>query len=346
MRRAAAVLLLAGGLVVGTGPAALANAPEKTGWWSAASSGGLALPQPTAADGHLRVTRTLRTEAFAAVLVRADGARAATLTLGVREGRTVGTPDVVACPTAGTDWPEGGNQPADQAPSVDCGLLALPSVSQDGTSLVFALDTTQQVEPGVWSVALVPQPGGSSPFSVDLVVPDDGGVVVEGGDDVELPASDQQAPGEASAAESPAGFTADAATPVLDVPAPAGEAVAVNPLLADALPAPAEAAEAEPPLVDLQVAPPAGGPRPRLAAAQDVAGLDGPRLLALLALVAVAYLVGRAHGEQRPGPRLLGGRARVATPAPEPVAVEDPAERPRGIGRFARQRDAAPRRLR
>ena len=350
MRRAAAVLLVAAGLVAGPAPAALAEAPEKTGWWSAASGGGLALPQPTAAEGDLRVARTVRTEAFAAVLVRADGATSAELTLGLREGRTIGTPDVVACPTAGTDWQEGGNQPVDAAPAVDCGALSLASSSEDGRSLVFGLDATQQVEPGVWSVALLPQPGVTTPFSVDLVVPDDGGVTVlqsAPADDAEPAVEDTAAsePAATGTAEQPSGFTADSAAPVLDVPAPAGEGVAVNPLLAEPLTSAVEP-EAEPPLVDLQVAPPQGASTPRLAAAQDATGLDGPRLLALLALVAVAYLVGRAQGEQRPGPRLLGGRARVAQVVAPAAAAPEPAERPRGIGRFAKQRDHAPRRLR
>jgi hypothetical protein len=57
--------------------------------------------------------------------------------------------------------------------------------------------------------------------------------------------------------------------------------------------------------------------------------------------------VGYAAGQQRPGPRLIGGRSRLATLPRDRSADEPPREeRPRGIGRFAKTRDAAPRRLR
>lgn len=71
------------------------------------------------------------------------------------------------------------------------------------------------------------------------------------------------------------------------------------------------------------------------------------RLLALLALVAVCAAAGWAAGQQRPIPQLLGGRARAmpATPAVVPVPAA-PTLLERGIGRFSRVRDAAPRRLR
>ena len=85
--------------------------------------------------------------------------------------------------------------------------------------------------------------------------------------------------------------------------------------------------------------------RPALAA-QDTG--TGSRLLALLVLVGGSAAVGYAAGQQRPGPRLLGGRAASAVPAGLPVqeTAAAPDRRPRGIGRFAKARDAAPRRLR
>ena len=72
-----------------------------------------------------------------------------------------------------------------------------------------------------------------------------------------------------------------------------------------------------------------------------------PTLLALLALAGGSAAVGYAAGQQRPGPRLIGGRARLAPAgAPAVAAAPGPEDRPRGIGRFAKPRDTAPRRLR
>jgi ABC-type branched-subunit amino acid transport system ATPase component len=108
-----------------------------------------------------------------------------------------------------------------------------------------------------------------------------------------------------------------------------------------ALPATASAAAVPAP----QTAPQAFQPVTPAGVVEDLG--SGRRLLALLVLAGGSAAVGYAAGQQRPGPRLLGGRSRLA-PAAAPALAEPPSaqERPRGIGRFAKARDAAPRRLR
>lgn len=368
MRRRAALglaALLVGGLGLAPASAEGAPAPERTAWWSAASGGGLAAPQPGTAEGDLRVVRALEPQAFSTLLYRGEGARAG-LVLEVRPTTAAGTPDVLACPTVGADWDAGGNQPAEAAPEVDCSAFATGVLSDDGLTLSFSLDERFQVEPGTWSIALLPASGEPVvtvppvvplPFAVDLVAPEPGDFVLE--DAFELPAevpadvpADVIAPPATSAADVDGadvdgagsafgGFdagsvpSAPSSSLVFDAPMVAGDGGT-----AVALPAPAVAGGPGTRLPPAFLTRPAG-------AAQDL-GETG-RLLALLVLAGGCALVGFAAGQSRPGPQLIGGRARVAAAlggaaaGPVPGRRED---RPRGIGRFAKERDAAPRRLR
>lgn len=354
-RRAVLPVAAALGAVVAlpAAPAAAESAPavERTAWFNAASGGGLAAPQPTTTEGDLRIVRAVETQAFTTLLYRGKGVRAS-LDVSVREGSASGTPDVVACPTAGADWAEGGNQPMDAAPEVDCSLsLAYAVVSEDGLTLSFGLDSAFEVAPGTWSIALVPAPGGVSagpppkaplPFTVDLQPPASGAFVLE--EAFALPAlpTDSTSSGiagpDGGSAEPASGFAA--VGDLGDLPATTGavDAPALDPAVA--APPPAPAATALP-------APLAA--RPLLVRPAAVSGDDdsGRRLLALIALAAGSAAVGYAAGQQRPGPRLIGGRARLGGPAAAAVLASDPTQdRPRGIGRFAKPREAAPRRLR
>ena len=348
-RRLAIPSTLACAAVLAAPTAALAAEPERTGWWNRLSVGAVAAPQPMTSREDLRIASGPgQPSAYAAVLYRAPGSAAATLDLQLRN--VTGTPDVVACPTENTDWPEGGNQPYDNAPPFDCEAgSAVGSVSEDGTTLSFALDTTTQTEPGVWSLALVPSPEAAGLFALDVVkpapeafqaeppeAPEEAGATVDAG------ATTSPGPG-AQGGSGEAFLPGDFAAPSFDT-----GSTAIPPLVAGgadsalaeaATPAPSVAGGAAPAAVPLLLARPAG-------VAADLGG--GRRLLALLVLAGGSAAVGYAAGQQRPGPRLIGGRSRLGTPA---VATTAPAalpaeDRPRGIGRFAKTRDAAPRRLR
>lgn len=335
-----------------TGVAAAAAAePERTGWWNRASAGGLVAPAPTTTAGDLRVAALGPDEpaAYAAVLYTAPGSAAATLELEVRS--TTGTPEVTACPTETSEWTEGGNQPYDKAPPYDCDIgSAFGSLSADGRTLSFALDTATQVEPGVWSLALVPQPGSASgAFTLDVVEPGPEAFVAEppetpseGGFSTDTSSGEQSSTtsGGSGQAFLPGGFEAPPSFDTGAAQAPLVAGGAEVPLPAPAtVPEPAVAAGAPAAMTPLIVARPAG-------VVEDLG--SGRRLLALLVLAGGSAAVGYAAGQQRPGPRLIGGRSRavVATAAPAFAGPATAEERPRGIGRFAKTRDAAPRRLR
>lgn len=346
--------------------AAAAAEPEKAGWWNRLSAGGLVAPAPTTQPGDLRVASGDESPtAYAALLYPAPGSTSAALDLQIRPGSAVGTPEVVACPTLTTDWPEGENQPDDQAPEFDCDLgLAFGSPSEDGTTLSFLLDGSTQTEPGVWSLALVPQPGSTNGlFALDIQKPgpeafvaappegvseEPSGTAVEPEPFTPAPESDVGGSGEAFFPE------AFAPPPSLDSFDTGGTGSAETaPLVAggDQAPLPEPAA----PQPDVAAVAPGNPPVLLARPAGVVEDLgSGRRLLGLLVLAGGSAAVGYAAGQQRPGPRLIGGRARAlpATAAvPGPAAGAGPAavsqqERARGIGRFAKTRDRAPRRLR
>lgn len=348
MRSAGIAGALTGAFVLLPMGSAAAEEPERTGWWNRLSAGGAALPQPTSGEGELRIGNGVDGPvAFSAVLYPGLGATAASLTFAVKADQTLGTPDVLACVTSDAEWPEGGNQPYDTAPAYDCDAgSAFGELAPDGTTLTFLLDTSQQDLSGVWSLALVPAPGSTTPFALELEKPTADAFVAE-------PPSSSDDPF-VSAEPEPASGT--------DSGSGSGE-----PLLSDGFAAPPAddtGTAALPPLVagDDQAALRGAGPAPAVAGATPVAtpvllsrpaGVvedlgAGRRLLALLVLAAGSAAVGYAAGQQRPGPRLIGGRARIGGPAAAGAVAALPVgdDRPRGIGRFAKIRDEAPRRLR
>lgn len=352
-------IALSGGLAL-TGAllpasAALAEAPERTGWWNRLSAGTVVAPAPSTAEGDLRIGNAPDgPTAYSAVLYPGSGATDATLTLEVRSGRTLGSPEVSACLITSDTWEPGGNQPFATAPEYDCALgNAIGELAPDGSTLTFLLDATTQDATGAWSLALVPTPGSTAPFDLEVAEPEADAFVASPPDasseepfvsdpDDSFDAGTEPEQGDAFA---PGGFG--------ELPPSLGEGVTEQPLLAGGADAPlpeTEAAGPEPAV--------AGGAAPGAAAAPVLltqpAGVvedlgTGRRLLALLVLAGGSAAVGYAAGQQQPGPRLIGGRSRIGA-APSTAgaaAVAVPAEeRPRGIGRFAKQRTAAPRRLR
>ena len=358
VRRLAVPTALACAAVLVPATAALAEEPQRTGWWNRASAGPLVAPAPTTEPGQLRVASGPDApSAYAAVLYPTAGSTSATLDLKVAPGSTLGTPEVVACPTVTTDWPEGDNQPYSAAPEFDCEAgSAFGSLSEDGSTISFLLDSSTQTEPGVWSLALVPQPDSTSGlFAIDFEKPDAAAFMAapaDGSTDAGSGFEPQPFdPGTTGGDSSGSGSSGDAFFPSFEAPPSfdtGGTGTAeVAPLVAGgdeaALPEPtapepavAGQAPANPPVL---LARPAG-------VVEDVG--TGRRLLGLLVLAGGSAAVGYAAGQQRPAPRLIGGRARAlpAAAAATPVPAAPVEERPRGIGRFARVRDAAPRRLR
>lgn len=353
LRRAAATAALTCGGVLLSATAAVAVEPDRTGWWNRLSAGGLVVPQPTAQPGDLRVAAgPTGPSAYAAVLYTVPDATAATLDLTVRSA--FGSPEIVACPTVTSDFEEGGNQPFDKAPEFDCARSqAFGSPSEDGKTLIFDLDESSQIEPGVWSLAIVPAPDSAGGvFSVDFRQPEPDAFVVTSTAEAEPAAPSASGTTSTDGDTGSSGGSGEAFLPGgFDAPPDLGGTGAVDaPLLAGEMPAASTESTGPAPAVAGGAGPVA---RPLLLARPAAVGDDlgaGRRLLGLLVLAGGSAAVGYAAGQQRSGPRLLGGRARAgyapATAAAVGPTVPSPTERPRGIGRFAKERAEAPRRLR
>ena len=354
--RLAAVGAIVAGTVLLPATAALADPPEKTGWWNRVSAGGVAAPMPTTPEGDLKVTNAPDgPAAYSAVLYSSAGATDATLTLAVRADRTLGTPDVLACVTADTQWPEGGNQPFDLAPEYDCDAgSAFGELATDGSTLTFLLDASTQDAAGAWSLALVPTPGGTTPFNLELAQPEADAFVPGPAESSQQPFAPADPGGFSEQDGTVGGGGGDAFFPggFAEPPPVFDPGVVEQPLLAGgggiALPE-AAASAPEPALAD-PVTPGTSAPVVFAQPAGVVEDLGtGRRLVALLVLAGGSAAVGYAAGQQQPAPRLIGGRARAVGASAPVTAVPAAAprqERARGIGRFAKERAGEPRRLR
>jgi hypothetical protein len=181
-RRRAARLLAVGGLTCLVGgqiaATAFAETAQRVGWWNTVSAAGAAAPAPTSPSDGIHVEAANGTTlAFGALMyaVAADGA--ARLVLAI--GGSAGTVALAACPTKGTSWPDGGDQPSDKAPAYDCSAIHYPGVaSADGTTVTFTLPTTAGVtQNGLLSLAIVPDtsalsaPTTGPTFSADIARP-------------------------------------------------------------------------------------------------------------------------------------------------------------------------------
>jgi len=333
VRRTAAVCVGSVSLLWALGGLAAADAPTKAGWWNAATANGVALPQPTTGADDLHVGQgPAGPSAYAAVAYDLTGqvVTAAALQLKIVPNSGAGTPDVLACPTKDAAWKAGGNQPYVARPLYDCAAGVAGIRAADGSTLTFLLDTRQQLASGGFSLAIVPAED-AAPFTVDFAKPDATSLAPE----VEQPpeqAEPEPAPepfvppppaGAGSSGSAPFATGTEAVSPGVTLPAP--PAVAPVAPLPMAAPAPVPGANAAPPVAAKPLAP--------------VSNRERYQAGTLLALLAGALV----WACQQPSPerRLIGGLSRTAAPSAV-LAVDD---RPRGIGRFASSRIAAPRPL-
>lgn len=353
------MLTAAGALVFATWPSAASADPAvRTAWWNTMSGGGQSAPAPTAPDGGLHIAVAPgQMLAFGAVLYDLPQDATATLELKV-SGQ--GTPVLVACPTKGTSWKEGGNQPSDAAPAYDCSTRSFAgSLSSDGATETFLVDGSAETTPGELSLAILPvmthnapDPVGTelpadstAPFSIDVAKPDVSSLTVtsapsttdlggtSGAGTLPQPASN---PATSGGTTSTGGSSAGTQVPPTLTAGPPAETAAV-----DAAP---------------QVASPAaptgsGAIAPAAAGTPKVDNTAHNAALALLVLVAMAIVASGTTSMQR-SPKLLGGAGRhgagaaaaAATAAPVAMAMAMPLG-VRGLGRFAKQRVSAPRPL-
>ena len=332
-------------LVAASWPAG-AQSPDRTGWWSTTSVGGTVLPLPalpttTPADGLHIANGPTGMLAFAAVSYHPEPFSTATLVLHLTASSLVGTPLVQACPTTTDTWPSGGNQAAASAPAFSCAGRSTPGLlgtDSTGKILTFLLDATQQSGPGVVSLAIVPLASSTAPFSFDLAKPTTSSFV--GTPVRQAPAAvPATAAAPVAASPQPAAVSPVAELPggpvITDLPVPAEPSVPVPAI------APAPAAASPAPVDQLQVA------EPRLVPTAARVGLRSDErarqasLLLLAALIGgLGYLIG--HNQDVPL-RLIGGRA--VRPTPGDLLLADADAPVGGLGRFARPRPTAARKL-
>ena len=373
---AGAVLIGATGLgaVTWSGSAA-ADAPVQTGWWNTASGGGQAAPAPTTPDGGLHVAVAPgQVLAFGAVLYTLPKDATATLELTITSAQ--GTPALQACPTKDIGWKPGGDQAADAAPEYDCSVRSYTaSLSADGKTATFLVDSSASVLPGTLSLAIVPVVtnevpalGGDTPvdttqpFSVDIDKPSATSLMVTssappaptttgattGGSTTSSTTTGTAGSGSSSAAGAPSGG-GGATVPALG----GGETTTQNP--ADTGTAPVVApsdTSAAPNSAPVAAATPAKSDRAHNAA------------LAMLLLIGIGIAT-MSNGQLQRAPRVLGGGRHAARHAAGHAAVAgagaagatavsppDPATAAmmapygvRGLGRFNKPRSTPPRPL-
>ncbi len=276
-------------------PAVAAVETEEHGyWWRSQTGVGPALPAPKfVPSGGLWVARDpAGDQAVSALRFRlAAGDRAETLTLDL--GDTVGAPDVVACPAAGTGvWAKAEAGGWDGRPRGDCqaGSVA-PTVAAGGRRWTFSITAFQR--DGIIDVVLLPRPGSSGSFSVTFPPPTAASLA--------LAAPPGAAPAETAPTDpvpppAPTSPAADQPAPAVSPPAPVGGAInsPFAPAFTDAAPlAPAVVEQAAE-----EVAVPTGAPleAPAADAARNAASGSRHPMVLLVVVALIAVWVARIRG--------------------------------------------------
>lgn len=314
--------------------------PEDQGWWSEAQQA--PSPAPTvpinqATGANLMVGNDPSgPNAMAAVRYNVPGTidgepvdastASATLSLKVADNGVVGTPVVEACPII-SSWQSAQGGEWTSRPKYNCATSAKGVFNADTTAATFSLTPGLQARPGVFDLAIVPDPANQTPFSVQFTAP--------GADTMTVRAAGTPSPGDnggaVSAPAADAGTSFDSGAPSdLTAPVP-GLAVTPEgtPLTTDTTVNAGNAAT--------------GGPSsPTVALASPVLRISdkrGQRALGLVLLVLLGLSLWWFGGQPVRSPRLLGSLG--ADTEPEgPTFVSSG-----GIGRFARPRTERPPRL-
>jgi hypothetical protein len=148
-----------------------ADAPVRVGWWNSVSAGGNAAPSPTTPAGGMRVAGgPSAVFAYGALLYPVPQAASGQLQLSITGSQ--GTVALVACPTKTANWAAGDDQASDNEPAYDCSTFHFPgTVSADGKTVAFSVSGLAEPTPGSLSLAIVPDPAASAPFSADIDKP-------------------------------------------------------------------------------------------------------------------------------------------------------------------------------
>lgn len=363
-------------LAVAAPASASAATAVESGWWNEASVGPVNAPSATPSD-QLQVSNGFSGPlAFAAVRISLPAGTppsdVVTLRLVVPSGSSVGTPAVSACPTAGA-WKPGADQKASAAPGYSCrsGRQAdgHPGAGTESWAIPFSW-----AQSGTLSVALVPTPGTTTPFSVTYDAPSASSISVARSATAvsPAPAASQPAPGPSASqpASGPAGDSGSGASPAgpgagtsTSAPSPGVAAVAAPGSVIGSYgagPAPALGAVPSAGSTSLPTSTgaasiaPSGATAAQSAAGAPLAAAPGGgvvssrpgnragRVMAFCLLVALGLTAWFLAAQQDRAPRLLGPLAARMRPAG--AAAEGPAA-VRGLGRFARPRSTPPRRL-
>jgi len=342
----AAVIAIAGLVVMAVPASAAAVAPEDQAWWSEAQQA--PSPAPTVPINQATGTNLLvgndpsGPNAIAAVRYNVPGTidgepvnaatASGTLTLAVAANGTVGTPVVVACPII-SSWQSAQGGTWDARPKYTCATSAKGAFNADTTAATFKLPPNLQARPGVFDLAIVPDPANQTPFSVQFTAPGQGSLVVEASG---APASsDEGAAGGAAADTGSTDLSSGSGTSTdLSGIAPG---LSVAP---DGTPVPADTATTAP--GDNGAAASRAAQTVALAApAGHVSDKRGQRALAFALLLLLGLSLWWFGGQPVRRPRLLGSLgAGDADDADEPVFTNAG-----GIGRFARPRGDRPPRL-
>jgi len=345
-RTVGAVAVAAATLGLYAAPAsAAAVAPEDQGWWSEAQQA--PSPAPTvpinqATGSNLMIGNDPSgANAMAAVRYNVPGTidgepvdastASGTLTLQVAANGTVGTPVVEACPII-SSWQSAQGGEWASRPKYTCATSAKGAFSADATAVTFKLTPNLQARPGVFDLAIVPDPANQTPFSVQFTAPGQSSLTVQAssggatGDDSAAAGSstNDAGAGDLSSAGVPGDFSG--AAPGLSV-APDG-----TPLPADTATTAAGAGASS------------GAPTQTVVLATPARGFSdkrGQRAMGFVLLVLLGLSLWWFGGQPVRKPRLLGSLGpSEGSDEQEPVVVDSG-----GIGRFARPRSQRPPRL-
>ena len=356
---AAAIGLVASGAVLSP---ASADAPTKVGWWNAASGGGQSAPAPDASTGGIRVAvSSSQVTSFGAVELPLPKDGSGTLTLAITHMTGSSSQvlnDIQACPTKDDSWKSGDDQPVASAPAYDCSSRHfVGSLDSTGASMSFSVDGSADTTDGILSLAIVPvqttdlpevgtDPGTGTdltpPFVIDFDKPGSSS----------FSSDSSSSSGSSSTLAGPPSTPSDTGNGSATTTAAGGPAVPAGASTAQVDVPPAPAADTgQTPVVagQQQTTAPAG--TYQAAATKPLGTSENRRDLLLVMLILLLFgILYTQNAAVRP-PRALVRRGAPAHPAAAADAaavalpVPYPTGAPRGLGRFAKQRNGPARPL-